>query len=159
MLQESLQTPTRWAPWYPCQNTAISVRWGSSWEWPITWENSYLTWRRKHNPLRDLLKKSNMWAWGLQQQQTFEQFKAELTTPPGFALYDPNAETLVCFQWAVRSPERQSRIQQEAYRKKSWTCMWTLWWQVRSKTLKEIETYHNKDTTPHTKNILQWRLA
>ena len=49
----------------------------------------------KTRPLRDLLRKSNMWAWGPQQQQAFEQIKAELTTPPGLALYDQNADTLV----------------------------------------------------------------
>ena len=49
----------------------------------------------KTRPLRDLLRKSNMWAWGPQQQQAFEQIKVELTTPPGLALYDPNADTLV----------------------------------------------------------------
>ena len=49
----------------------------------------------KTRPLRDLLRKSNMWAWGPQQQQAFEQIKTELTTPPGLALYDPNADTLV----------------------------------------------------------------
>ena len=49
----------------------------------------------KTRPLRDLLRKSKMWAWGPQQQQAFEQIKAELTTPPGLALYDPNADTLV----------------------------------------------------------------
>ena len=37
-------------------------------------------------PLRDLLKKSNMWAWGSQQQEAFNQIKKELTTPPGLAL-------------------------------------------------------------------------
>ena len=36
-----------------------------------------------------------MWAWGPQQKQAFEQIKAELTTPLGLALYDPNADTLV----------------------------------------------------------------
>ncbi len=46
-------------------------------------------------PLRDLLRKSSMWAWGPQQQQAFDNIKAELTTPPGLALYDPKAETLV----------------------------------------------------------------
>ncbi|KAE8284596.1 Retrovirus-related Pol polyprotein from transposon 17.6 Protease [Larimichthys crocea] len=49
----------------------------------------------KTRPLRDLLRKSNMWAWGPQQQQAFDQIKEELTTPPGLALYDPNADTLV----------------------------------------------------------------
>lgn len=46
-------------------------------------------------PLRELLKKSNMWAWGPLQQQAFESIKKDLTTPPGLALYDPSAETLV----------------------------------------------------------------
>ncbi|KAL7880825.1 hypothetical protein SRHO_G00030790 [Serrasalmus rhombeus] len=49
----------------------------------------------KTRPLRDLLKKSNMWAWGTQQQEAFDRIKEELTTPPGLALYDTNAETLV----------------------------------------------------------------
>ncbi|KAL7833199.1 hypothetical protein SRHO_G00302170 [Serrasalmus rhombeus] len=46
-------------------------------------------------PLRDLLKKSNMWAWGSQQQEASDRIKEELTTPPGLALYDTNAEMLV----------------------------------------------------------------
>ncbi|KAL7861729.1 hypothetical protein SRHO_G00131700 [Serrasalmus rhombeus] len=49
----------------------------------------------KTRPLRDLLKKSNMWAWGSQQQEAFDRIKEELTMPPGLALYDTNAETLV----------------------------------------------------------------
>ncbi|XP_025999271.1 uncharacterized protein K02A2.6-like [Astatotilapia calliptera] len=49
----------------------------------------------KTRPLRDLLKKSNLWSWGPQQQQAFDGIKKELTTPPGLALYDPNAETCV----------------------------------------------------------------
>ncbi|KAL3978677.1 hypothetical protein ACER0C_019739 [Sarotherodon galilaeus] len=49
----------------------------------------------KTRPLRDLLKKSNLWSWGPQQQQAFDGIKKELTTPPGLALYDPNAETWV----------------------------------------------------------------
>ena len=36
-----------------------------------------------------------MWSWGCEQQQAFDSIKKELTTPPGLALYDPNAETLV----------------------------------------------------------------
>lgn len=36
-----------------------------------------------------------MWAWGPQEQQAFDSIKKDLTTPPGLALYDPNAETLV----------------------------------------------------------------
>uniref|UniRef100_A0A3B5QZY7 Gypsy retrotransposon integrase-like protein 1 n=1 Tax=Xiphophorus maculatus TaxID=8083 RepID=A0A3B5QZY7_XIPMA len=49
----------------------------------------------KTRPLRDLLKKSNMWSWGPPQQQAFDAIKTDLTTPPGLALYDPNAETCV----------------------------------------------------------------
>uniref|UniRef100_A0A3Q3BQL4 Reverse transcriptase/retrotransposon-derived protein RNase H-like domain-containing protein n=1 Tax=Haplochromis burtoni TaxID=8153 RepID=A0A3Q3BQL4_HAPBU len=49
----------------------------------------------KTRPLRDLLKKSNLWSWGPQQQQVFDGIKKELTTPPGLALYDPSAETCV----------------------------------------------------------------
>jgi len=49
----------------------------------------------KTHPLRDLLKKSNMWTWGSQQQRAFDKIKQDLTTHPGLALYDPNAETLV----------------------------------------------------------------
>ncbi|KAL4007109.1 Rho guanine nucleotide exchange factor 40 [Sarotherodon galilaeus] len=44
---------------------------------------------------KDLLKKSNLWSWGPQQQQAFDSIKKELTTPPGLALYDPNADTSV----------------------------------------------------------------
>lgn len=32
---------------------------------------------------------------GFQQQDVFERIKKELTSPPGLALHDPNAETLV----------------------------------------------------------------
>ncbi|KAL7858166.1 hypothetical protein AOLI_G00182680 [Acnodon oligacanthus] len=46
-------------------------------------------------PLRELLRKSDMWAWGSQKQEAFDRIKMELTTQPGLALYDPNAETLV----------------------------------------------------------------
>lgn len=46
-------------------------------------------------PLRDLLRKSNIWIWGAQQQQAFDGIKLELTTPPGLALYDPNAEIFI----------------------------------------------------------------
>ncbi|KAJ8405642.1 hypothetical protein AAFF_G00316220 [Aldrovandia affinis] len=44
-------------------------------------------------PLRDLLKKSNMWTWGLQQQQAFDSIKQELTTPPGLALVPGDSTT------------------------------------------------------------------
>ncbi|XP_061132648.1 uncharacterized protein K02A2.6-like [Syngnathus typhle] len=49
----------------------------------------------KTRPLRDLLRKTNMWSWGPQQIQAFESIKIDLTTPPGLALYDPSADTLV----------------------------------------------------------------
>ncbi|XP_036001498.1 uncharacterized protein K02A2.6-like [Fundulus heteroclitus] len=49
----------------------------------------------KTRPLRELLKKSNMWNWGQQQMLAFESIKQDLTTPPGLALYDPSADTLV----------------------------------------------------------------
>ncbi|KAI5609699.1 hypothetical protein C0J50_12085, partial [Silurus asotus] len=49
----------------------------------------------KTQPLRDLLKKSNMWVWGSNQQEAFEKIKEDLTTPPGLALYDPNKDTVV----------------------------------------------------------------
>ncbi|KAK7925007.1 hypothetical protein WMY93_007317 [Mugilogobius chulae] len=49
----------------------------------------------KTRPLRELLRKTNMWSWGPQQMQAFESIKQDLTTPPGLALYDPSAETLV----------------------------------------------------------------
>lgn len=57
--------------------------------------NSCPTWLRKTHPLRDLVRKSNVWAWGPQQQQAFTKIKKELTIQPGLALYDPNADTLV----------------------------------------------------------------
>lgn len=41
-----------------------------------------------------------MWSWGPQQQKAFDSIKADLTTPPGLALYDPNDETLVSADWA-----------------------------------------------------------
>uniref|UniRef100_A0A096LW99 CCHC-type domain-containing protein n=1 Tax=Poecilia formosa TaxID=48698 RepID=A0A096LW99_POEFO len=47
----------------------------------------------KTRPLRDLLKKSNMWSWG--HHSAFNAIKIDLTTPPGLALSDPNAETRV----------------------------------------------------------------
>ncbi|KAL0166592.1 hypothetical protein M9458_038436, partial [Cirrhinus mrigala] len=49
----------------------------------------------KTQPLRDLLRKSNMWVWGSPQQEAFKEIKEELTTPPGLALYDPNKDTVV----------------------------------------------------------------
>nr|XP_055074185.1 uncharacterized protein K02A2.6-like [Misgurnus anguillicaudatus] len=49
----------------------------------------------KTQPLRDLLRKSNMWVWGSPQQVAFEEIKEELTKPPGLALYDTNKDTVV----------------------------------------------------------------
>lgn len=46
-------------------------------------------------PLRDLLRKANMWSWDTAQQQAFEEIKRGLSTPPGLALYDPRKETTV----------------------------------------------------------------
>lgn len=57
--------------------------------------NSCPTLLRKTHPVRDLVRKSNMWAWGQQQQQAFTKIKKELTTQPSLALYDTNADTLV----------------------------------------------------------------
>lgn len=47
----------------------------------------------KTHPLRELTKKSNMWVCGPQQQLAFDSIKEDLTTIPGLALYDPNADT------------------------------------------------------------------
>ena len=49
----------------------------------------------KTQPLRELLKKTNMWAWGDPQQTAFESIKQELSQPPGLALYSPRAQTTV----------------------------------------------------------------
>lgn len=46
-------------------------------------------------PIRELLVKNNQWAWGIQQQQAFEQVKNALTSAPVLALYDPNKETKI----------------------------------------------------------------
>lgn len=46
-------------------------------------------------PLRDLLRKANMWSWDTAQQQAFKEIKRGLSTPPGLALYDPRKETTV----------------------------------------------------------------
>ncbi len=69
----------------------------------------------KAQPLRDLLKKSNMWVWGPQQQEAFERIKVDLTTPPGLALYDSNKETSGCvFIWIGGcSPSDASRKRME----------------------------------------------
>lgn len=49
----------------------------------------------KTQPLRDLLQKKNMWVWGEQQKRAFENIKRDLSTPPGLALYDSKATTVV----------------------------------------------------------------
>lgn len=48
----------------------------------------------KTQPLRVLLRNSNMWIWGSYQQEAFEKIKEELTIPPGLALCDPNKDTI-----------------------------------------------------------------
>lgn len=49
----------------------------------------------KTQPLRDLLKKQNTFQWGHQQQRAFNIIKKELSSPPGLALYNSKAETVV----------------------------------------------------------------
>ena len=49
----------------------------------------------KTQPLRDLLRKENVWSWGESQQRAFDSIKQELSTPPGLALYNSKAETAV----------------------------------------------------------------
>ncbi|KAL7870545.1 hypothetical protein SRHO_G00080420 [Serrasalmus rhombeus] len=49
----------------------------------------------KTQPLRDLLKKQNTFQWGHQQQRAFNNIKKELSSPPGLALYNSKAETVV----------------------------------------------------------------
>lgn len=49
----------------------------------------------KTQPLRELLKTSNMWAWGDPQQAAFESIKQALSRPPGMALYSTRAQTTV----------------------------------------------------------------
>ena len=46
-------------------------------------------------PLRELLVKTNSWCWGTAQQQAFDKIKAELSSSPVLALYNPNYETRV----------------------------------------------------------------
>ena len=49
----------------------------------------------KTQPLRDLLKKQNMFQWGHDQQRAFNNIKEELSSPPGLALYNAKVETVV----------------------------------------------------------------
>ena len=46
-------------------------------------------------PLRELLVKTNDWCWGIAQQQAFDRIKAELSSSPVLALYNPNYDTCV----------------------------------------------------------------
>ncbi|XP_048582906.1 uncharacterized protein LOC116603391 [Nematostella vectensis] len=48
-----------------------------------------------NEPLRQLLKKENEWAWGESQQQSFTRIKEELTSSRSLAHYDPNRPTIV----------------------------------------------------------------
>ncbi|XDV25073.1 hypothetical protein PO909_029054 [Leuciscus waleckii] len=50
---------------------------------------------QKTQPLRDLLKTQNVFQWGHDQQRAFNSIKEELSTPPGLALYNAKAETVV----------------------------------------------------------------
>uniref|UniRef100_A0A3B1IHV4 ribonuclease H n=1 Tax=Astyanax mexicanus TaxID=7994 RepID=A0A3B1IHV4_ASTMX len=49
----------------------------------------------KTQPLRDLLRKENEWSWGEPQQRAFNNIKLELSKPPGLALYNSKACTIV----------------------------------------------------------------
>ncbi len=49
----------------------------------------------KTQPLRDILQKKNMWAWGEPQQRAFENIKQDLSTSPRLALYDLKEPTVV----------------------------------------------------------------
>ena len=44
-------------------------------------------------PLHDLLRKDREWCWHAAQQQAFNRIKAELSSPPILAFYNPNYET------------------------------------------------------------------
>ena len=46
-------------------------------------------------PLRDLLKKNNAWAWGRGQQEAFDDLKTELGSDNVLSLYSPEKETVV----------------------------------------------------------------
>ncbi|KAJ7996477.1 hypothetical protein DPEC_G00237470 [Dallia pectoralis] len=45
----------------------------------------------KDKVLRDLLSKKNHWYWGTEQQAAFDQLKADLSSTPVLALYNPNS--------------------------------------------------------------------
>ena len=44
-------------------------------------------------PLRDLLRKDNVWTWGQPQQESFNELKELLSSTPVLALYDLNSKT------------------------------------------------------------------
>ena len=46
-------------------------------------------------PIRDLLKADNDWAWGSVQQRAFEELRRELSSPAALAQYCPNRDTKV----------------------------------------------------------------
>lgn len=46
-------------------------------------------------PLRDLLKKDSEWCWNEAQQSAFDNIKAELSSSPTLALYNPNYPTRI----------------------------------------------------------------
>ncbi|PFX12686.1 Retrovirus-related Pol polyprotein from transposon 17.6 [Stylophora pistillata] len=48
-----------------------------------------------NEPLRQLLKKENMWKWDKAQQQSFEGIKNELTSATNLAHYDPSRPTVI----------------------------------------------------------------
>ncbi|KAM7293783.1 putative polyprotein of retroviral origin [Ixodes scapularis] len=49
----------------------------------------------KSEPLTRLTKKDTNFTWGIEQQETFDQLRKELTEPPILKLYDPSAPTEV----------------------------------------------------------------
>lgn len=46
-------------------------------------------------PLRELLGSKRTWCWGLEQEQSFERIKRELTQPTVLTLYNPTARTKI----------------------------------------------------------------
>ena len=48
-----------------------------------------------NEPLRQLLRKENMWKWDKAQQQSFEGIKNELTSAINLAHYDPSRPTVI----------------------------------------------------------------
>ena len=46
-------------------------------------------------PLREILKTDHGWMWESSQQNSFEQIKAEITSAPVLAYYDPNAMHII----------------------------------------------------------------